>query len=260
MGIFDFFGKKSAIEKHALRVADKRAQPPDRWDSIQALGKVIAEARPKPGAKPGEGPTPEALERAKLAVEALLPRFGYYVDPSITDQEEKDEVARLICEAGEPAIEPVVRFFRKSESLGWPLKLLDRLVPGERVVAELLAVLDTMDTEYERDPTRKIQVLQALEDRHDPRIAAGVKRFVSDVNETVRFHAVGAIFAQQDAAPAREALADALAREDSVRVRTRMLEGFAARSWDVGAARASVARSLPPGITLDANGVPRLVR
>lgn len=236
MSFFGLFGsKKSPVEKHAARVADKRAQAPDRWESIQTLGAM----------KSGD------------AVAALLPRFTYNADPSITDQEEKEETFRLIVETGEPAIEPVLAFLRRSaDSLGWPLKLLDRLMPHERVVHELLELVGALDTEYSRDPSRKVQLLQALEERRDARIPAAVVRFLEDVNESARFHAAAALFAQEDLADVRPAALRALAAETSMRVRGRMLEGFAERSWDVGPERAKIEKALPASFALDKAGVP----
>jgi hypothetical protein len=239
MSFFGLFGgRKSPVEKHASRVADKRAQAPDRWESIQALG---------------------AMKSAE-AVQALLPRFTFYADPSITDQQEKEEVYRLIVESGEPSIEPVLRFLRsdRTESLGWPLKILGQLMAQECVVAELLDLLGTMDTEYARDPTRKVQLLQALEDFRDERICGELLRFLEDVNESARFHAVATIFAQVDPTPARQAVQRALAKEISMRVRTRMLEALAERHWDVGAERAAVEKGLPANFRLDKAGVPQL--
>ena len=155
MSFFGLFGKpspESTISKHGPRVASKRTQAPDRWESIQALG---------------------ALKSAGAAA-ALLPRFTYYTEPSITDGEEKDEAFRLIVECKGEAIEPTVAFMQKAESLSWSLKILDRVASSDRVVTELLAILEKMDTEYERDPSRKLQVLQSLEERTDGRIAAAV--------------------------------------------------------------------------------------
>ncbi len=238
MSFFGLFGKNTgegAVKKHAARVADKRAQAPDRWDSIQALGAM----------------------KTREAVTALLSRFSFYSDPSITDQEEKDEAFRLIVESGDVAIEPVLSFLQRSESLGWALKLLERMLPAERVVAELLAVLAKMDTEYERDPTRKLQNLQALEDRRDPRIADGVARFVEDVNEGARFHAVGALLAQEDPSATKPLLVSQLEREDSMRIRARIVEAFAAHGWEVGSARGKIEKALPAGFSLDKAGVPR---
>jgi HEAT repeat protein len=68
VGLFDFLNKKSAqtpVQKLAVKAADKRGMAPDRWEALQALSKIDSEE----------------------AVDALLNRFTFYVDPSITDQE-----------------------------------------------------------------------------------------------------------------------------------------------------------------------------
>jgi len=243
MGFFDFLkGSSSAsrgaaseatIRKHAARVANKRAQAPDRWDSIQALAQM------------------GTVE----AVEALIPRFSFQTDPSITDQEEKDAAFDAIVELGDTSVEPVKRFLRTAETIAWPLKMLDRLLPPDAVIAELLGALEPMHLEYERDPERKLSLLATLEERTDPRIVGGVTRFLEDVNETARFYAAGAIFAQQEADTAREPLLAALLREDSTRTRVRIIEGFAVRGWSVAPERERVARILPSGFALDAQGI-----
>jgi len=235
MGLWIIFSKdtEAALKKHAQRVANKRSQAPDRWESIQALA---------------------AMHDPK-AIDALLVRFTFTTDPSITDQEEKDAVFDAVVNAKDVALDPVRRFLARAESLGWPLKLLQSILSPEDVLSELLHLLSRMDTEYERDPQRKIQVLAALEEQRDPRIAQAAQRFVDDVNETVRFHAVGALLAQDAALESRDVLLQALAKEESVRVRARILDGFAQHQWSVG----SIAKSLklPPSYRLDPKGIPR---
>jgi hypothetical protein len=216
--LFGLFKKKSddsPLRKDAERAANKRAQPLDRWESIQALCKLG---------------TPEA-------VAALLPRFTFYVDPSITDQEEKDAAFDGIVRVGQGALEPIVAFLRKAESISWPVKMLDRIVPGEQVVGLLVELLEGMDTEYERDPQRKIQMLATLEERRDPRIAPAVARFLQDASEPVRFNAVGAVLAQPEAE------------------QQRILDGFVAQAWKVDARRDDLAKRLPAGYSLDAAGI-----
>ena len=236
MGLFDFFkpSPEAVVAKHGPRVANKRGQASDRWESIQALG---------------------ALKSAD-AVKALLPRFTFYADPSITDGEEKDEAFRLIIAMGEIAIPPVRHFASKAESVSWALKILERLAGEDEVVEVLVGLLGKMDVEYQRDPQRKLQVLTALEERKDPRIAQVAARFVEDVHETARFHAVGTVLHQDDAAEHRDALTKVVANEESVRIKARILEAFAERGWDVGAARDKIQKTLPPGFSLDAKGVP----
>jgi hypothetical protein len=243
MGFFDFLkggagasrgaASEAVVRKHAARVANKRAQAPDRWDSIQALAQMG---------------TVEAIE-------ALLPRFTFQIDPSITDQEEKDAAFDAIVDFGEKSIEPVKRFLRTAETIAWPLRMLDRLLPPEAVIGELLSALEPMHLEYERDPERKLSLLATLEERTDPRIVAAVTRFLEDVNETARFYAAGAIFAQQESEAARDALLAALLREDSARTRVRIVEGFAIRRWSAGTDRERVSRILPAGFALDPQGV-----
>src|SRR5262245_43776249 len=98
MSLFGLFGKKSdsptQVKKWGERAQNRRAQAVDRWEAIQGLANVgTAEA-----------------------VEALLPRFNFYVDPSITDQDEKQLAFDGIVAAGPAAIEPVVAYLRKVES------------------------------------------------------------------------------------------------------------------------------------------------
>jgi HEAT repeat protein len=235
VGLFDFLSKKGAqtpVQKLAVKVLDKRGMAPDRWDAIQALSKMDSEE----------------------AVEALLARFTFYTDPSITDQEEKESVFNSIVLKGAVAVPPVKRFLAKSEAVTWPLKMLDRLLPEPEVTAIVLEILGAMDTEYERDPQRKLQLLAALEIRRDPRVLSAVKPFLADVNETARFHAVGSVFAQEGADEARETLLERLSKEDSMRVKARILDGFAQRSWPVDPARTG---KLPDGFSLDPQSVPR---
>ncbi len=236
MAIFDFFSGKGAgaLKRHAARVADKRAQAPDRWESILALTKI----------------------RSEDSARALLKRFTFRIDPSITDQEEKDAAFEGIVGMGDQSLTPVREFLKSSETVSWPLKMLERLLPKEEVVSELLGLLAGMDTDYERDPERKISVIAYLEDRKDPRVIEAVSRFVADANETVRFHVVGAIFAQEHPGAATQILTDLFLREESVRVRARILEGFAAQGLSFGD-RAQLARPrLTQGYGLDPAGVP----
>jgi hypothetical protein len=237
MAFFGLFGSKSeasTLRRHAERAASKRAQAVDRWESIQALIALR---------------TPEAAE-------ALLQRFAFYIEPSITDQEEKDAAYAGIVAMGDKALEPVSAFLRKAESISWPLKLLDELADVATVTGKLLDLLGAMDIEYERDPQRKIQILTAFQERIDPRVCLAVVRFLEDSNETVRFTAVGALFSQKEVDQFRDELVDRLCDEESVRIRNRIFQGFAARGWDCGERKEEVKKVLTPGFYLDTKGVP----
>jgi hypothetical protein len=238
MAFLGIFGKKSdpaGIRKHADRVANKRAQAYDRWESIQALAQI----------------------RSKESAAALLPRFTFYVEPSITDQEEKDAVFGALVDTGAVGIEPVMEFMGRSGSISWAIKILDKIAPPELVVARLLEVLSKMDTEYERDPERKNQILTTLGERKDPRIEEAVVRFLGDMNETVRFNTVAALSAQDAIANQSQAVIACLCTEDSVRVRNRIFDALAAANVSVSPQDEPVKQRLTQGYTLDAKGVPK---
>ncbi|HET8937517.1 MAG TPA: HEAT repeat domain-containing protein [Polyangiales bacterium] len=238
MSFLGIFGKKSeggALRKHAERVANKRAQAYDRWESIQALAQM----------------------HTRESVEALLPRFTFYVEPSITDQEEKDAAFAGIIESGEPGVEPVVAFLKRVDSISWPVKMLDKLIEPEAVVGHLLDLLAKMDTEYARDPESKIQILTSLAERKDARAADAAVRFLGDANESARFAAVGAIIGQDAVVAHKAALVNALCSEDSVRVRNRVLDALATAGLSVEPEQERVKPRLTQGYTLDTGFVPR---
>ncbi len=242
MGLFDLFkagdkkqggkgGKANPAAKWAERI-EKRAQNYDRQEAITALGEM----------------------KSAEAVEALLKRFSFHMDPSITDQEEKDSAFRGILRAEREAIEPVRAYAAKAESLAWPMKIMKELVGEDEYVAELLRWLSNWDTEYAKFIDPKVQILVALEEHKNPSIRAEVERFLEDVNEPARFHAASTLLAQDDAAAA-PALAHLLGDEESLRVRTRIAEGLAPRGWTVPEQeREAVRKSLPPAFLLDAAG------
>jgi len=247
MGFFDLFkgsGKGgsgaeknvSAAAKDAAKWAEvagsKRAQNFDRQEALSSL----AEMR-----------TPEAAA-------ALLRRFTFHIDPSITDQEEKDVAFHGILAAGENAIEPIRAFAAKAESLAWPMKLLKEIVTEEAYVEELIAWLSKWDTEYAKFIDPKTQILAALEEHKDERIRAAVEPFLEDVNETARYHAVATTFAQDDP-EAIPALLRVLLDEESFRVRNKIIDGFASHGWSVPEDERDATRKvLPPGVSIDAEG------
>ena len=246
MGLFDIFkknksdagggdgggGKKSPASKWAAAAADKRAQSYERQEAIGELCKL----------------------KSPDAVEALLKRFTFQTDPSITDQEEKEAAFEGIVGTGRDGIEPVRAFAAKAESLAWPVRILKEVLREEELVAELLVWLARWDTEYAKFIDPKLQLLAALEDYKHPDIRAAVEPFLQDVNEPARFHAVATTLAQAESASVGPLVA-VLVDEESVRVRTRIADGFATLGWSIPEEhRDASRRALPHQFGLDADG------
>jgi hypothetical protein len=241
MGLFDFLKSKKStaqddgpvpdknVQKLARVIGDKHAQTYDRMEAIQqaaGLGSADAAA-------------------------ALLKRFTYYIEPSITDQEEKEVAFRGVVAAGENAIQPIREFCVRAESLTYPMKILHEILPEEGYIDELLVVLKRFDTDYIKNAEPKVQLIAALEGRKRDDVLETVEQFLEDFDEPVRFHAVASVFSQESEA-CTAALCRTLIAEESVRVKNRLAEGLATRKWSVPEdLRADTARTLPSGYRLE---------
>lgn len=241
MGLFDLFkggGKtkedraSSAVQKFAEAAANKRAQTYERQEAIGKLSEIG---------------TVEAAD-------ALLKRFTFAIDPSITDQEEKEAAFRGVIGVGPDVLDVVRNFAAKAESLSWPMRVVRELVSEEAFVHELLTWLEKWDTEYSKFIDPKLQILAALNDHKSPEIRGAVERFLEDVNEPARFHAVTALFAQGDPAVV-PALVKALIAEESFRIKNKIIDGFANHGWTVPQESREAARAaLPSGGAMDGEG------
>lgn len=242
MGLFDIFKgsskgedrpkKSNAAAKWAEAAASKRAQAYDRQEAIQELAKLG---------------TPEAAE-------ALLRRFTFITDPSITDQEEKELAFSGILKVGKGAVEPIRSFSAKAESLRWPLRILREILTEEEFIGELIVLLSKWDTEYAKFIDPKLQLLEELSDHRDERIREAVEPFLQDFNEPARFNAVMATVAQKDPAAVGPLVA-LLLDEESVRVRTKVAEEMGVLGWEIpDDQRDAVRKVLPPQFGVNGSG------
>jgi len=185
----------------------------------------------------------------------LLRRFDFSMEPSIVDQDEKEAAVQGIILAGTAALEPIHAYCARAESLTWPLKVLRQIVPADQIVRELLTLLDQFDTEYLRNPEPKIQLIGLLGEYRTSEVREAVEPFLTDVNESVRFHASGTIFAMADV-ESIEPLVEALAQEESLRVKNRIARGLEQAGWVLSDELAQrVASALPPGYAVVGNRI-----
>lgn len=246
MGLFDFLSKK------------KSDVPPGKNErEIARLGKVVAS---KLSQNYDRQEAIEALSRMGTAesAAALLRRFDFSMDPSITDHEEKETAAKGIANAGDAAIEPIRNYCRKAESLNWPLKVLRQIVAEDAIVDELLELLDQFDTEYVRNSEPKVQLIGELASYPSEDVRVAVEPFMGDANEPVRFAAVTTVFAMKDEA-SLPALITALQEEESLRVKNRIAQGIAERGWRIPDDLIETCRAaLPPDFQLNAGIIRRI--
>jgi len=274
LGLFDFFKKsdnkadklgqkppqvRREVARFADTAANKRAQNYDRLEAITGLADLAQPLQNAADLEKTEKGRAQLEEHEKTRVDAaaaLLHRFKFVIDPTITDAEEKQVAFEGIQGVGKGILEPLRTFAAKAESLAWPIKILKSAHGDdeEAIVGELLDWLAKWDTEYAKFVDPKVQILVELEEHKDPRILEAIKDFLLDVNETSRFHAVGGALAQGDEA-AIPLLVDMFIDEESLRIRNRVCEGFIKNGWAVPEdKRADMRKFLPSEYSIDGEG------
>jgi len=237
MGFLDRFSKDGrdlrAREKNAARAVNKYMQSPDRMKALQALRD----------------------DGSDDALYALMKRFGMMYDKTIEDEQEKEWVFELLVEKGAAVLPALKRYMASADSISWPLRLLDKVIDGrEGRIDVIAAVLERHEPGYERDPTKKIQLLTHLAGLKHERVPPLVVPYLEDMDEGVRYGAVEALLKQGDETVARLPLIDHIIKEDSLRLRIRIADGFSELGWSVADKRAEVEKALPDTFQIDAKG------
>src|SRR5437764_5196568 len=179
MGLLDMLGmggpegKVRRLQKKAMQ---KFGPAENRQGAIEELGGLKTEA----------------------AIDALLSRYTFRVDPGITDDDEKARVLALVTQAGDVALGPVKRFISSRDEISWPLRALEGLLPEAEVVKFLVEVARKIGGEYSRVPEKKVLLLHALSAHRSPDIAPAVLPFLEDMDDEVQIAAAEVIVKQQD--------------------------------------------------------------
>jgi HEAT repeats len=239
MGLFDIFSKEKREERsragNIQRALNKYAQTGDRYRAMEAL----------------------ATEGSEESTYGLLRRFGMMYDKSIEDEQEKEWVFDTLVSKGESALPAVKRYLSSAESVSWPLRVLQKIAPTKDAEIDLVAeILSRHEPGYERDPTKKIQLIRHLGLMKHAKSPALVVPYLEDMDEGVRFATIEALLACKAEEAARDKLLELFVsdKEESLRLRIRIAEGFADLGWLVQGHRGGVEKKLPEGFKLDREG------
>ncbi len=239
MGLLDIFSKEKREERtragNIQRAINKYSQSGDRYKAMEAL----------------------AIEGSDQAIYGLLRRFGMMYDKSIEDEQEKEWVFDTLVSKGESALPSVRRYLAAADSVSWPLRVLQKIAPDKDAeVAVIAEALARHEPGYERDPTKKIQLIRHLGLMKHKKSPELVAPYLADMDEGVRFATVEALLVLKNEEAARDRLLELFVSEgeESLRLRIRIADGFADLGWLVQGYRSSVEKKLPDGFHLDREG------
>src|SRR3954462_567042 len=141
MGLMDLFSKDKRDErtraKNIERAVNKYAQSGDRLKALEAL----------------------AADESVEALYGMLRRFGLMYDKTIEDEQEKEWVFETLVSKGKAALPAVRKYLLSADSISWPLRLLDTIASKEEELEAIEEIIARHEPGYERDPSKKIQML-----------------------------------------------------------------------------------------------------
>ena len=238
MGFLDLFSKdgrdQRAREKNAARAINKYAQSPDRMKALQAL-------------------RDDGSDEALYGADAPL-RHDVRQDASRTSRRRSGS-SRSLVEKGAAALPALKKYLLSADSISWPLRLLDKVVDAE-------GRTHRRHRRGARAPRAGLRARPDQEDPapHPPRRASSTRacRRWSPRTWTTWTRASATrrsrrCCEQGDEAVGARAAARALrSKEDSLRLRIRIADGFAELGWPVADRRAEVEKMLPDAYQIEA--------
>jgi HEAT repeat protein len=216
VGIKDFFSSSGRREKRLERLIRSATNPygqsADRYHAMEQLLELESDE----------------------AFVGLLKRFTVTSTKSIEDEEEKGWVYRQLSAMGPKVLPAAKEFCLTHDNIAWALRIVEDVADADAEWDILNTLLERHLPEYARSSATKLQLLTHLSDIDHEQVPVILIRYLEDPDENVRFFAVETLADIGDPRAKEPMVARlALPEEDSVRLRTRILEALAQTGWDV---------------------------
>lgn len=216
MGLKDLFSSsgraKSRLDKWTKTATSPYTQSAERYAAMQNLIK----------------------DGSDEAFFCVFKRFTVVSTKSIEDEEEKSWAYRELSGLGSKVLPAAKRFCVEAESVAWALRIIEDVADETQEWEILDELLKNHPPGYERAAAKKQQILTHLSEIDDPKVAQLLAGYVEDHDEGVRFFSIEQLVDIADESVKPAMLARLLnPEEDSLRLRTRILEGLAELGWDV---------------------------
>jgi hypothetical protein len=204
--VFGLFSKEKSLQRTIEKATNKLAQQPDRWGALEKL-------------------KDDGTDGALLG---LCRRFSITSMKGVEDEAEKLWVVDTLVTKGPAALEPVVRYMKTAEQLAFPLRVLERIAPRDKVLEVADQLFASEPPGYVRMPERRIDLLRWFSEwkpATDDEIITRFTPYITDFDENVRFVAIDGM-STHDPAKIAPPLIAALLRpeEESGRIKRTIVE------------------------------------
>ncbi len=241
MGLLDVFDKekrrKAAIDRNVRKMQQKYGQSDTRSRAVVALRD----------------------DGSEEAIYALLQRYKVSVDPSITDQEEKEWVGEVVASFGSRAVGPIRKFVHREAEVMWPLRVLADIRGTKEAIDLACEALRKAAGEYQRDHTKKITLLKHLVslEAKNPEAVETIELLLDDMDGDTVIAAVEALAALDERGHAREKVLTVLKDRgyENIRLKLEIFRVLAETGWSVKGFRPTAEELLEEPFYLTGDGI-----
>ena len=224
--VFGLFSKEKALQRTIEKATNKLAQQADRWAALEKLKE----------------------DGSEIALVGMCRRFAITSLKGVEDEAEKLWVVDTLVAKGPAALPAVVRYMKNADQLSFPLKVLERVAPRDKILDVVDQLLATEPPGYVRMPDRRIDLLRWFAEwkpASDDELVSRFTPYVTDFDENVRFSAIDGM-ASRDPAKIAPPLIAALVRpeEESGRIKRAIAEVLEKTKAPLGDQAAAVAGAL----------------
>jgi hypothetical protein len=224
--VFGLFSKEKALQRTIDKATNKLAQQADRWAALERLKD----------------------DGSDDALVGLCKRFAITSLKGVEDEAEKLWVVETLVDKGAAALAPVVRYMKTAQHLSFPLKVLERIAPRDKILEVVDELLASEPPGYVRMPERRIDLLRWFAEwkpATDDELITRCTPYVTDFDENVRFAAIDGM-SHRDPAKIAPPLIAALIRpeEESGRIKRAIAEVLERTKAPLGEHAAAVAAAL----------------
>jgi hypothetical protein len=190
--------------------------------------------------------------------QGLLERFMVNVEPSIQDEDEKQEIFEILQGFGTDVVPAIAWYLKRGDSanvpIAWPLKLLASICNETEASRVIIETLEQVGTSYTRQPERKQLLIAQLAEYKGKHIVCTLIPFLHDHSDEVRLETLDALTRLADES-AREAMLDLLVdKSNPIRLRAAVAGSLMKLGWNVKGYRKKVEQILPEGLSVDRAG------
>ncbi len=160
----------------------------------------------------------------EISFPQLIKRFDLVIDQAIQDMREKEMVSNILFKNQEIAKPFVKEKLATTRHIGWLIKITEKLFSKEEFTNLLIENLNTDIAHFDEIKTdRNIEILLALKEIQDARIAEKTLPFLSSRNDGLKLAAIDCLEAQSESSAEAKNAIIAISKEAPTDDNSRML-------------------------------------